>query len=159
MMAAGVIAGLRRDRGQLDPDRRRDGRQPRRAAAHRGLRRGRESSCPPRPGALVDLLVGLGATCLAAALSRSRSTSRSSCHPASRSASPRSPGLTTVDVATVGVALAAGVAGMLALETRASSAVGVGISITTIPAAAYLGVARPGRADKHRAPWPSSGSM
>jgi Domain of unknown function (DUF389) len=41
----------------------------------------------------------------------------------------------------VGVALAAGVAGMLALETRASAAVGVGISITTIPAAAYLGVA------------------
>ena len=51
------------------------------------------------------------------------------------------PGLTTVDVSTVGVALAAGVAGMLAVETRASSAVGVGISITTIPAAAYLGVA------------------
>ena len=50
-------------------------------------------------------------------------------------------GLTTVNDATVGVALAAGVAGMLALETRASSAVGVAISITTIPAAAYLGVA------------------
>ena len=30
---------------------------------------------------------------------------------------------------------------MLALETRASAAVGVGISITTIPAAAYVGVA------------------
>jgi hypothetical protein len=50
-------------------------------------------------------------------------------------------GLTTVDASTVGVALAAGVAGILALETRASSAVGVAISITTIPAAAYLGVA------------------
>jgi uncharacterized membrane protein len=50
-------------------------------------------------------------------------------------------GLTTVNDATIGVALAAGVAGMLALETRASSAVGVAISITTIPAAAYLGVA------------------
>ena len=50
-------------------------------------------------------------------------------------------GLTTVNDATVGVALAAGVAGMLALETRASSAVGVAISITTIPAAAYFGVA------------------
>jgi Domain of unknown function (DUF389) len=36
---------------------------------------------------------------------------------------------------------AAGVAGMLALETRASSGVGVAISVTTIPAAAYLGVA------------------
>ena len=29
---------------------------------------------------------------------------------------------------------------MLALETRASAAVGVAISVTTIPAAAYLGV-------------------
>src|ERR671922_1024071 len=50
-------------------------------------------------------------------------------------------GLTTVNDETIAVALAAGVAGMLALETRASSAVGVAISITTIPAAAYLGVA------------------
>jgi Domain of unknown function (DUF389) len=41
---------------------------------------------------------------------------------------------------TIAVAFAAGVAGMLALETRASSAVGVAISVTTIPAAAYLGV-------------------
>jgi len=30
---------------------------------------------------------------------------------------------------------------MLALETRASSAVGVAVSVTTIPAAAFLGVA------------------
>ena len=49
--------------------------------------------------------------------------------------------LATVGIGTVGVALAAGVAAMLALETRASSAVGVAISVTTIPAAAYLGVA------------------
>ena len=50
-------------------------------------------------------------------------------------------GLSTVNVSTVGVALAAGVAGILALETRASAAVGVAISVTTIPASAYLGVA------------------
>jgi uncharacterized hydrophobic protein (TIGR00271 family) len=48
--------------------------------------------------------------------------------------------LTSVNDETIMVALAAGVAGMLALETRASSAVGVAISVTTIPAAAYLGV-------------------
>jgi len=42
---------------------------------------------------------------------------------------------------TILVALAAGVAGMLAQETRASAAVGVAISVTTIPAAAYIGVA------------------
>ncbi|MBV8947481.1 MAG: DUF389 domain-containing protein [Solirubrobacterales bacterium] len=50
-------------------------------------------------------------------------------------------GLSTVNVSTPIVAFAAGVAGMLALETRASSAVGVAISVTTIPASAYLGVA------------------
>jgi uncharacterized hydrophobic protein (TIGR00271 family) len=49
--------------------------------------------------------------------------------------------LTTVNNETIAVALTAGVAGMLALETRASSGVGVAISVTTIPAAAYLGVA------------------
>ncbi len=50
-------------------------------------------------------------------------------------------GLSTVNVSTPLVAFAAGIAGMLALETRASSAVGVAISVTTIPASAYLGVA------------------
>ena len=50
-------------------------------------------------------------------------------------------GLTTVSNETIAVALVAGVAGMLALETRASAGVGVAISVTTIPAAAYLGVA------------------
>jgi uncharacterized hydrophobic protein (TIGR00271 family) len=49
--------------------------------------------------------------------------------------------LATVNDETIAVALAAGVAGMLAFETRASSGVGVAISVTTIPAAAYLGVA------------------
>jgi Domain of unknown function (DUF389) len=46
-----------------------------------------------------------------------------------------------VGATTILVALTAGVAGMLAVETRASAAVGVGISVTTIPASAYLGVA------------------
>jgi uncharacterized hydrophobic protein (TIGR00271 family) len=50
-------------------------------------------------------------------------------------------GLSTVNISTPLVAFAAGVAGMLALETRASSAVGVAISVTTIPASAYFGVA------------------
>jgi uncharacterized hydrophobic protein (TIGR00271 family) len=50
-------------------------------------------------------------------------------------------GLTTVNSSTFVVAFAAGIAGMLALETRASAAVGVAISVTTIPASAYLGVA------------------
>jgi uncharacterized hydrophobic protein (TIGR00271 family) len=50
-------------------------------------------------------------------------------------------GLTTVNSSTFVVAAAAGIAGIVALETRASAAVGVAISVTTIPASAYLGVA------------------
>jgi uncharacterized hydrophobic protein (TIGR00271 family) len=46
-----------------------------------------------------------------------------------------------INYSTVLVALAAGVAAMLSFETRASAAVGVAISVTTIPASAYLGVA------------------
>ena len=46
-----------------------------------------------------------------------------------------------VEAETFIVAFAAGVAGMLAVETRASMGVGVAISVTTIPAAAFLGVA------------------
>jgi uncharacterized hydrophobic protein (TIGR00271 family) len=42
---------------------------------------------------------------------------------------------------TVLIALVAGVAAMLSFETRASAAVGVAISVTTIPASAYWGVA------------------
>lgn len=49
--------------------------------------------------------------------------------------------LAKTDYSTVLVALAAGIAGMLSFETRASAAVGVAISVTTIPASAYLGVA------------------
>ncbi len=50
-------------------------------------------------------------------------------------------GLTTVNHETIVVAFIAGAAGMLALETRASAGVGVAVSVTTIPAAGYLGVA------------------
>lgn len=48
---------------------------------------------------------------------------------------------THIGASTILIALAAGVAGMLAVETRASAAVGVAISVTTIPAVSYLGVA------------------
>jgi uncharacterized hydrophobic protein (TIGR00271 family) len=57
------------------------------------------------------------------------------------SASDALGGLTSISHETITVAFVAGVAGMLALETRASSTVGVAVSVTTIPAAAYLGVA------------------
>jgi uncharacterized hydrophobic protein (TIGR00271 family) len=56
---------------------------------------------------------------------------------------------TEPSLATVIVALAAGVAAMLSIERQAASAVGVAISVTTIPAAAAIGVAL-GLGDWHR---------
>jgi uncharacterized hydrophobic protein (TIGR00271 family) len=49
--------------------------------------------------------------------------------------------LAETDYSTVLIALAAGIGAMLSFETRASAAVGVAISVTTIPASAFLGVA------------------
>jgi uncharacterized membrane protein len=60
------------------------------------------------------------------------------------------PSLTEVGPGTVLVALAAGVAGMLAYETAGAVAVGVAISVTTIPAAA-MWEPRSGSADASRA--------
>ena len=93
--------------------------------------------------AVVTLVVGLGTSCATAVLVAvvlDQTGLMPSGFDLNASADALG-GLTTVNASTVGVALAAGVAGILALETRASSAVGVAISVTTIPAAAYLGVA------------------
>ena len=91
--------------------------------------------------AFLTLVVGLATTCLAAA-ALTVMLNLFDLLPAGFVVGEAAlKGLTTVNSATIGVALAAGVAGMLAFETRASSAVGVAISVTTIPAAAYLGVA------------------
>ena len=50
--------------------------------------------------------------------------------------------VTEIDLITVTIALAAGVAAMVVfISDRARAAVGVGVSITTIPAAAYAGLA------------------
>ena len=92
-------------------------------------------------GALVTLVVGLGATCLMAMLVTLILDLFDRFPDGFKVGESALSGLTTVNESTVGVAFTAGVAGILALETRASTAVGVGISITTIPAAAYLGVA------------------
>jgi uncharacterized hydrophobic protein (TIGR00271 family) len=91
--------------------------------------------------ALVTLAVGMGAICLTAAVLTVVLDLLDLLPSDFEVGETALSGLTTVNSSTIGVALAAGVAGMLALETRASSAVGVAISITTIPAAAYLGVA------------------
>ena len=50
-------------------------------------------------------------------------------------------GLAAGDYSTGLIALGAGVAAMLSFETRGASAVGVAISVTTVPASAYFGVA------------------
>jgi uncharacterized hydrophobic protein (TIGR00271 family) len=99
--------------------------------------------------ALATLALGMAATCLTAAVVTAILDPLDLLPSNFTLGSSVLSGLTTVNVSTIGVALAAGVAGMLALETRASAAVGVGISITTIPAAAYLGVAAGvGKADE-----------
>jgi uncharacterized hydrophobic protein (TIGR00271 family) len=91
--------------------------------------------------ALATLAVGLGAACLTGAVLTATLDVAGLLPPGFVVGESALSGLTTVNSSTLGVALAAGVAGVLAVETRASAAVGVGISITTIPAAAYLGVA------------------
>jgi uncharacterized hydrophobic protein (TIGR00271 family) len=93
--------------------------------------------------ALTTLAAGLAVTCATAAvlgLAQDQLDLLPSAFSLS-SASDALGGLTSISHETITVALVAGVAGMLALETRASSAVGVAVSVTTIPAAAYLGVA------------------
>ena len=92
--------------------------------------------------ALLTLTLGLGAACAAAAVA-TYAQDQLDLIPSSFDLKSTGVlgGLTTVSNETIAVALVAGVAGMLALETRASSGVGVAISVTTIPASAYLGVA------------------
>src|SRR5689334_230221 len=91
--------------------------------------------------ALLTVAVGMGAACLTAWV-LARVGDLMALLPAHFAIGESAlSGLTTVNASTVLVAFAAGVAGMLSLETRASSTIGVAISITTIPAAAYLGVA------------------
>ncbi len=91
--------------------------------------------------ALMTLFVGLGVASLAAAGLTAALDLADALPSGFHVGESALSGLTTVNVTTVGVALAAGIAGMLAVETRASAAVGVAISVTTIPAAAYVGVA------------------
>ena len=91
--------------------------------------------------AFVTLVVGMGFTSAAAAASAFAQNQFDRLPSGFNIDSTVLGSLTTVNDETIVVALAAGVAGMLALETRASSGVGVAVSVTTIPAAAYLGVA------------------
>ena len=91
--------------------------------------------------ALMTLVVGLGAASAAAAALTVGLDLAGELPAGFQIGESSLASLTTVNVTIVGVALAAGIAAMLAVETRASAAVGVAISVTTIPAAAYLGVA------------------
>ena len=50
-------------------------------------------------------------------------------------------GLAEADYVTVLIAASAGIAAILSFETRAANAVGVAISVTTVPASAFFGVA------------------
>jgi uncharacterized hydrophobic protein (TIGR00271 family) len=89
---------------------------------------------------LATLVVGLALACIVAAL-LTFLLDVLDLIPEDFAADAALQGLDSVDASTVLVALAAGVASILALETRATFAVGVAISVTTIPATAFLGVA------------------
>jgi len=91
--------------------------------------------------AVGALLIGLGAVCIVGGVLTFALNQLGLLRAGFEVGSSFLQGLSTVNVSTPIVAFVAGVAGMLALETRASSAVGVAISVTTIPASAYLGVA------------------
>ena len=91
--------------------------------------------------AVSALLAGLGAVCLVGGIITFGLNQLGLLRAGFDIGSAFLQGLSTVNISTPIVAFTAGVAGMLALETRASSAVGVAISVTTIPASAYLGVA------------------
>lgn len=91
--------------------------------------------------AVVALVIGLGAACIVGGVMTFGLDQLGLLRAGFVVGSSFLDGLSTLNVSTPIVAFAAGIAGMLALETRASSAVGVAISVTTIPASAYLGVA------------------
>ncbi len=91
--------------------------------------------------AVAALLIGLGAACIVGGVMTFALYHLGLLRAGFDVSSTFLEGLSTVNISTPVVAFAAGVAGILALETRASSAVGVAISVTTIPASAYLGVA------------------
>jgi uncharacterized hydrophobic protein (TIGR00271 family) len=90
--------------------------------------------------ALMVLVVGLSLTCVFSALTTGL-LNAAHLLPSGFHLGEVPAGQTHVNATTILVALAAGVAGMLAVETRASAAVGVAISVTTVPASAYIGVA------------------
>jgi uncharacterized hydrophobic protein (TIGR00271 family) len=91
--------------------------------------------------AVATLVIGLAVACIVAAAMTAALDALGLLSTAFAVGESGLEGLQTVNVSTPIVAFAAGVAAMLALETRASAAVGVAISVTTIPASAYFGVA------------------
>ncbi len=106
---------------------------------------------------LVSLLVGLGVACLLAA-AVTGFLNLFGLLPAEFAV--HEIGLASqqhIEAETIIVALAAGLAGMLAVETRASMGVGVAISVTTIPLRLSSVSPRASASSRnHWAPWPCS---
>jgi uncharacterized hydrophobic protein (TIGR00271 family) len=90
--------------------------------------------------ALITLAIGLGVVALTAALTTLvLQLSNRIDENLELADTVLGPSLTHLGPGSVLVALAAGMAGMLAYETAGGAAVGVAISVTTIPAAAFIG--------------------
>ena len=86
----------------------------------------------------ATLIIGLALGCVVAALMTGALDALNLIPDNFAVAAPTLTGLAHVDASPVIVALVAGVAAILATETRATFAVGVAISVTTIPASADL---------------------
>ena len=139
-----MIAALGIIQDSIDPDHRRDGRRPGVRPARRALRRPRPATADARTTlaarARRRLPVGIAAAfALTLVLRRSESAPDELAEPCR---GPATLFISHPDEYSVLVALLAGVAGALSLSTAKSGAlVGVLISVTTIPAAANVGVA------------------
>src|SRR4029079_17639057 len=89
----------------------------------------------------ATLIIGLALACVVAALMTGALDALNLIPDNFAVTAPTLNGLDHVDASTVIVALVSRVAAILVTETRATLAVGVAISVTTIPASAFLGVA------------------
>lgn len=89
----------------------------------------------------VTLLIGMGLVMLVACAMSVALDAVGILDPSSTDYLGGLKGLAKADYVTVLIAASAGVAAILSFETRAANAVGVAISVTTVPASAYFGVA------------------
>ena len=145
MVLAALIAAVGIYQDSADPDRRRDGRRPGVRPDRRALRRARRSAraalaLRSRVALAVGFPLAIGAALVATLIFKATGVTPDDLRPADHSLADV---IASPDFLAFFVAFCAGTAGMLSLTTAKSGAlIGVLISVTTIPAAANIGVTR-----------------